>query len=344
VGTTKTSGTTGLPVTLSVDGYSAAINNALRWRLHRWHRLDWSRPLCLRRGDDPAVGAYPDGKLLGAWGPPFAPESSRGAAWEINRFASIEENGRFLGLRKAAYYLTGPNIAYSLAVTAQVVGLEVKLEAILAQGQRVTDADRAICRKVLGARIIEHYSSKEAGQIAYECPEGRLHVNAEQVHVEIVDELGTPCAPGVSGRLLVTPLYSTAQPLIRYDQGDIAAFAEPCPCGRHGPILAPIQGRMTAIFRHPDGRVIASLMPDSYRDLLGADVWQIAQVGPNAYEVRYVPQSWDDPGDDSEFIARFRAFYFSDADVLTRRVQGFEPTPAGKHPEYVNEYWAPPST
>ena len=48
-----------------------------------------------------------------------------------------------------------------------------------------------------------------------------LHVNAESVLVEVVDDAGRPVAPGQSGRVVVTPFGSTPMPLIRYDQGDI---------------------------------------------------------------------------------------------------------------------------
>jgi len=46
------------------------------------------------------------------------------------------------------------------------------------------------------------------------------HVSADLVLVELVDDDGTPVPPGEEGRVVVTPFYGYATPLIRYDLGD----------------------------------------------------------------------------------------------------------------------------
>src|SRR5690606_26374994 len=111
-------------------------------------------------------------------------------------------------------------------------------EAVLAHGEHVAADDRAAYRRVFGARTLEHYSSKEGGQMAYNCPgDHGLHVSAESVLVEIVDDDGLPVPMGESGRVVITPFVSTVQPLIRYDQGDIASAGATCSCGRGLPVL-----------------------------------------------------------------------------------------------------------
>ena len=65
-------------------------------------------------------------------------------------------------------------------------------------------------------------------------------MHAEHCIVEIVDDEGSPCAPGRSGRLLVTALRNFAMPLLRYDTGDTALLGEPCPCGRGLPVIRDI--------------------------------------------------------------------------------------------------------
>ena len=176
--------------------------------------------------------------------------------------------------------------------------------------------------------------------MAHACPDGHgLHVNAESVLLEIVDAEGRPSPVGHPGRVVVTPFVSTSQPLIRYDQGDIARLGPACSCGRGLPVLAAIEGRATALFTHPDGRAISRFLTNEVRAALGASYWQIAQVGPLAFEVRYVPVDWQVPPDEATAEAMFRHIFFDDAKVRFLRMIEIPLTPAGKHLEYVNE-WA----
>ena len=80
-------------------------------------------------------------------------------------------------------------------------------------------------------------------------------------------------------------------------------------------------------------------MPLELKKLIGAGLLQLAQVGPNDYEVRYVRHDWGLPHDEPGFMDRFRALYFSDATVRLLPVPDIPVTAAGKFIEYVNE-WA----
>jgi phenylacetate-CoA ligase len=79
---------------------------------------------------------------------------------------------------------------------------------------------------------------------------------AEGNFLELLDDAGAPVEPGSPGRVVVTPIYNTAMPLVRYDIGDFAeAIDEPCPCGRTLPRLRRIMGRSRQMFRFSDGSV-----------------------------------------------------------------------------------------
>ena len=64
--------------------------------------------------------------------------------------------------------------------------------------------------QVLGVRMVQA-GCREAGIVAHECPQGRLHVNAESVLVEVVD-----------GAVVLTTLDNFAMPLVRYRNEDLA--------------------------------------------------------------------------------------------------------------------------
>lgn len=114
--------------------------------------------------------------------------------------------------------------------------------------------------RVFQCPIFDRYGSREMVDIACDCDrhEG-LHVSPFMHHVEILDEADKPCPPGVMGRVVITQLFNPVMPLIRYDMGDMATWAEePCSCGRNWPLLKTIDGRAISIFKQRDGGLISS--------------------------------------------------------------------------------------
>jgi phenylacetate-CoA ligase len=98
------------------------------------------------------------------------------------------------------------------------------------------------------------YTSEEFGYIALQCPEyEHLHVQSENVLVEVLDDHGSPCPPGAVGRLVITALHNFATPLIRYEIGDHAEVGTPCPCGRGLPVLSRVVGRTRNMVCLPGG-------------------------------------------------------------------------------------------
>lgn len=93
-----------------------------------------------------------------------------------------------------------------------------------------------------------------------------------------------------------------------------------------------------AIFRHPDGRAKSRLFSDDNRKLLGCTMWQIAQVGPHDFEIRYVPDGSNKVPDEAAVAVSFRQYYFEDANVSFKRLSTIPLTPAGKYIEYINEW------
>ena len=53
------------------------------------------------------------------------------------------------------------------------------------------------------------YTCQEAGYIALQCPDhAHYHVQSENLIVEILDGDGNPCAPGESGRVVLSDLHN----------------------------------------------------------------------------------------------------------------------------------------
>lgn len=337
-GVLHSSGSTGVPIAITVTGLARLASDAARWRSNLWAGLDFSKTMCIRHGEDPKI-APPDGLETGIWGPPWDPQARKGRSFQMNRLWSSGDQLDFVMRHNATYVSIGvPKVAHTLALEAQRRGIEHRIDAFLVNGEATGAEDRDICREVFGARIVDLYSSKEGAHMAHPCPSGHgLHVNAELLLLEIVDDRDRSVPPGTSGRVIITPLFSTGQPLIRYDQGDIGVLSGGCSCGRGLPHLERLDGRVTHMFRHPDGRRILRGLPERFRQLLDAGMWQIAQTGPLDFEIRYVPRDWTRSGDEAAVADGFRQWYFDDARVSFKRLHELVPTPAGKFIEYVYE-------
>lgn len=108
-------------------------------------------------------------------------------------------------------------------------------------------------QNAFGQPIRGEYGAAEAGVIAFECPEGSLHVNAEHVIVEVEN-----------GEIVVTNLLSYSFPFIRYRLGDYIGIKEGfvCPCGRKGLVIGDIMGRVGMSVYGAGGRVFPSIAVD----------------------------------------------------------------------------------
>ena len=179
--------------------------------------------------------------------------------------AAILADLRARGARHVMAYVDAID---QVARFAESHGGAPQLESIMACAGTVTDDTRDRLVRVFGARVHNKYGSRECTDMACACAHGGLHVYTPHAVLEIVDDTGAPCPPGVTGRVLVTLPGNATFPLIRYEIGDVAAWAEagPCPCGRPFPRLLHIEGRSVEFLRAADGAYVS---PVYIRHLIG---------------------------------------------------------------------------
>jgi phenylacetate-CoA ligase len=284
------SGSSGTPITTRHNLLQGWVSNAALYRAQRWYNMDWSKNSASWRGLDEKVAAWPDGEENESWAPDWLEIGHRGKQFSINRFASEEKVIEFV-LRKGARYFAGrPKSLQSLAFAAEKLNMALNLDSVTAYGEEITEDEREDCHRIFGAKVLSLYSSGEGCKIANSCETGHhYHINPELNYLEILDDEGLPSAIGEPGRIIITPIYNTAQPLIRYEQGDIAVRGPDCLCGKQLPVLQEISGRISHLFRFPDGRTIVPSLPDKeFNVRFGAKTWQLVQTGPWAVELRYV--------------------------------------------------------
>lgn len=117
------------------------------------------------------------------------------------------------------------------------------LRAMLVAGEPLSAGKRRRISALWGGiPVYQDYGSTETGSLAGECEAGQLHLWNDRVFHEVIGVDGTSRDTG-TGRLIVTPLYKEAMPLIRYDMSDTVTVAnEGCACGSLAPTIV-VHGR-----------------------------------------------------------------------------------------------------
>jgi phenylacetate-CoA ligase len=332
------SGTTGRPVTSRHNSLVPLVSEAALYRALKWHNITFDKIFCHYDGEDPKIASWPEGLEKGSWGPDWLKEGKRGKVLQINRTTTPEQVAEFLLRKKVDYFSARPNLLHSIALAAKQLDLKIRLSGILTVGSDVSELLREDCRKIFGAEIIGLYASKEVYNIAHQCPSGEhYHTNPELNLIEILDDLGRPCVSGQRGRIVVTNFFNTAQPFIRYVQGDEVVMGGKCTCGRALPVIQKVVGRTTHLFRLPENRKIALSLPAKFMKMISARSWQIAQVKPLQFEVRYISDNSDENPDFDSLTDLLRSRIDHNIDVTYVMIEKLPLTYSGKFIEYVCE-------
>ncbi|GAB4220129.1 MAG: phenylacetate--CoA ligase family protein [Acidobacteriota bacterium] len=243
----STSGSTGKPVTIRCTWFEESLVSALRakafWAqgVRPWHRVARVK-LALSPRRPPGWVAW----LSRLRVPPQAVIDCLLPPGEI-----LQRLEKF----RPHVIMSFPEV---LAQAAELVrpGAFPRLGLVLVGGETVTPQALDRIRRGLGVAARQGYASHEFGQMAWECPQGLLHVCGEAVLVEVLSD-GRPVEEGQAGEVVATALHSLAMPFIRYRLGDLARLGPSrCPCGRPGMTLQEVAGRMADYLVLPDGRLV----------------------------------------------------------------------------------------
>jgi len=134
----------------------------------------------------------------------------------------------------------------------------VRPRAIITSAAVLTPYMRETITKAFNCPVLNRYGSREVSDVACSClSSNELHINEFSHYIEVVDENGNPCEPGVEGNILVTLLRNYTMPLIRYRIEDRGVWATgTCPCGRTTRRLLGVTGRQFDFLQAADGTKI----------------------------------------------------------------------------------------
>ena len=155
--------------------------------------------------------------------------------------------------------------------------------------------------------------------------------------VDVVDESGRPCRPGEIGRVLVTPFFNLAMPLIRYEVGDFAEAGARCTCGRSLPTLSRIMGRRRNILMGQDEKHYwPTLDSFDFFKVAQSREHQFRQIAPDVIEVWLVVDSLRTRAQEEEMRRLVTSSLPGSFEVRFRYVSEFQHGPNGKHEEFIS--------
>ncbi len=273
----NTGGSSGEPLIFFIGTERVTHDVAAKWRATRWWDVDigdreivvWGSPIEL--GTQDRVRLVRDALMRTELLPAFEMSDAK-----VDGFiARIRQ-------RRPKMLFGYPSAISHIALRAEQRGVrldDLGVKVVFCTSERLYDHQRETISRLFACPVANGYGGRDAGFIAHECPSGNMHITAEDIVVEIIDEAGRVLPPGQSGEIVVTHLATRDYPFIRYCTGDIGTLGdEACPCGRGLPILKDIQGRSTDFVVAEDGTVMHGLaLIYVLRDIPGVARFKIVQ-------------------------------------------------------------------
>ena len=258
----RSSGVSGKKALFVADQGSMDVCWSL-WLTRAW--LPWLGPggaaRLARRGGRVAAmiatnGHYASAALIRRPSPMGSIANARSATLSIHK--PVGRIARALAHWRPAAIVGYPTILDQLAVEQLEGRLSLDLVLTVSVSEWIEPAARERIEAAFGCPLRDSYAASEFLAIGFACPEGWLHVNADWVVLEPVDENLRPVPPGeASHTTLITNLANRVQPVVRHDLGDrITVRPEPCWCGSPLPAVR-VEGRRNdaLVFHHAGRRV-----------------------------------------------------------------------------------------
>lgn len=275
----KTGGSTGEPLAFYMDRKTVEYYEAARWRGLSW----W--------------GVRPGDKCAMFWGAPV----------DLSRYGSIfyrfrerllknhvlfpsfttgqeiiKEHIKRLNKHKPVYLYGYTSAMHRLArfMLEEKISLGFAPRAVVSTSETLFDEQRHDMQNAFGCSVVNEYGARDAGILAYQCPNGSMHITMENAVLEVVDLIsGNPAEPGRTGAVVVTDLNNFSMPRLRYSLGDAASLSpEKCGCRLGLPVLKDIQGRVDELLLSRDGNLVSSHLINSImRNANGISRYRLTQ-------------------------------------------------------------------
>lgn len=332
----NTGGSTGEPLLFYLSKERVSHDVAGKWRATRWWNVDigdpeivvWGSPVEL--GTQDHIRSFRDRVFRTKLLPAFEmSDKNVGAFIEAIR---ADRPKMLFGYPSAINHIASHAIENNIAMDA----LGVKVAFVTAE--RLYGDQRRRIEHVFGCRVANGYGGRDAGFIAHECPDGGMHITAEDVIVEIINPAGEVLPRGQAGEIVITHLATKGFPFIRYRTGDIGVLDNrQCPCGRGLPLFEEVQGRTTDFIVAADGTVMHGLaLIYVLREIAGISSFKIIQESLHDTRVLLVTNASFRPSDLDNIRINFRKRLGGQVRIDIELVSVIPPERSGKYRHVVS--------
>ncbi len=326
----NTGGSSGEPLVFYMGLDRISHDVAAKWRATRWWRLDIGDPEIVVWGSPIEIGAQDRMRLLRD----TLLRSRLLPAFEMSP-AKLDGFIREIRAFRPRMIFGYPSALAHIARHAQASGQrldDLGIRVAFVTSERLYDEQREEIAAAFGCAVANGYGGRDAGFIAHDCPWGGMHISAEDIIVEIVDEEGRALPVGVSGEIVVTHMATADFPFVRYRTGDVGVLDnEECECGRRLPMLKEIQGRTTDFVVAADGTVMHGLaLVYIVRDLPGVAQFKIVQESLDLTRVLLVTNDSLTAESSATIEQGFKARLGTNVRIVVEQVGEIPPEKSGK--------------
>ncbi|MFP4147083.1 MAG: phenylacetate--CoA ligase family protein [Halorhodospira sp.] len=324
----STGGSSGRPLTFWTDTVKETRHNAHKLRFRCW------------------FGVRPGDRQVDFWGSPVElSKSSRFRRFKDQYLLNqalcsahdlsterLEAYVRFLGRFRPhlvyGYPTVIARVAHQAASQPRLLG-GWRPDLVVCTSEMLYPQLREAITAGLGAPpVANEYGSRDAGLTAHECRQGRLHIAAEHVWVEV----DAPDASGV-GDLLITNLDGYGMPLVRYRVGDRGRISdEACPCGSPLPVLDRLEGRRNDFLVGTEGRRIhGSAANYVLRAVPQVVQFRLVQRTDRSLDIQVVADADWGESEERQVAEGLRRILGMEVPVRFERVSVIPPSASGKY-------------
>lgn len=333
-----TGGSTGEPVHFFMTRAQVETYEAARWRGLSWY------------------GITPGSRSVMLWGNPveLATQQQRRHRWRerllknrvvLSAYALTAEKAvahvRFMQRYQPDYLYGYASIltAFAQLIEEQKLTIPVQLRAVVSTSETLEAWQQALLQRVFHCPVVNEYGARDAGILAYSCPDGGLHITQENCLIEVLDPTTLQPLPcGARGLLAVTDLHGFAQPRLRYLPGDIGVLsAQRCTCGRNLALLQRIEGREDDLLVGKDGALVhGNIIGQLLRPQTDIRAFQFRQHSATRATLFIVPK--DGARADVQAALLHLQPIFPETEIRVEFVPEVAPTPSGKVRYAIREF------
>lgn len=283
----ETSGSTGRPLKFQTNSLMRLMKSAVGEQILDWHQVDKTKTAAFimdHKGNHPLPG--------GSRGHLWNMEKPDSTVFQLSLGNTVEQQVEWLTRTRVQVLISYPSNAAAILKYTRDNDLAAPFDTVICNGESFTDDMKQFLQNNETIKVIDRFGASEVGPISAACPTNPTihHQFSEIALVENLEPERDAVLTSGSGRMVITPFYNYAMPLIRYENDDfIETSDEPCSCGRTLPVIRKIIGRRRNLFKFADGKVRwPSFDVPEFMPFLPARQFQFIQTSRTHIKVLYV--------------------------------------------------------